>query len=26
MDNQQCHTYVTPGFRNEPPCHTYMAW
>jgi len=24
MGNQQCHTYVTSGSRNEPLCHTYV--
>jgi len=25
MGNQQYHTYVTPGSRNEPPCRTYVT-
>jgi len=24
IGNQQCHTYVMPGSRNEPLCHTYV--
>jgi len=25
MNDQQCHTCVTPDSRNKPLCHTYVT-